>query len=75
VIFDKSEQRGASKLKKLMTVVIVLAALLVMAGCSSLGFNVGDIAPDFELLNLEGETVTLSGLRGSPVMINFWLTT
>jgi uncharacterized lipoprotein YajG len=61
-------------LKKLMTVMIVLAALLVLAGCSS-PFNVGDIAPDFELLNLEEETVTLSGLRGNPVMINFWQTT
>jgi peroxiredoxin len=34
-----------------------------------------DLASDFELLNLEGETVYLSGLRGSPVMINFWTTT
>jgi PBP1b-binding outer membrane lipoprotein LpoB len=39
------------------------------------GFSVSDLASDFELLNLEGETVYLSGLRGSPVMINFWTTT
>jgi cytochrome oxidase Cu insertion factor (SCO1/SenC/PrrC family) len=71
-------------LKKLTTVVIVLATLLVLGGCTSssqndngpsVGYRVGDIAPDFELLNLEGETVTLSELRGSPVMINFWTTT
>ena len=32
----------------------------------------GRVAPDFELQNLEGETVSLSDHRGSPVMVNFW---
>lgn len=78
-------KKEISMLKKLITAAVVLAALLVLAGCSSpasqngtgptVGFRVGDLAPDFELLNLEGEMVTLSGLRGSPVMINFWTTT
>lgn len=72
-------------LKKLITAAVVLAALLVLVGCPSpasqngtgptVGFSVGDLTPDFELQNLEGEMVTLSGLRGSPVMINFWTTT
>ncbi len=72
-------------LKKLITAAVVLAALLALVGCQSpasqngtgptVGFSVGDLAPDFELQNLEGEMVTLSGLRGSPVMINFWTTT
>lgn len=34
----------------------------------------GSIAPDFTLNDLEGEPVTLSQLRGQPVMINFWAT-
>jgi peroxiredoxin len=31
-------------------------------------------APDFELTDLSGETVKLSGLRGSTVVIDFWAT-
>ncbi len=38
------------------------------------GTQVGNVAPDFELKNLDGETVTLSELRGNPVMLNFWAT-
>ncbi|MFQ5942598.1 MAG: peroxiredoxin family protein [Anaerolineales bacterium] len=34
----------------------------------------GALAPDFSLLNLEGEPVTLSELRGHPLMINLWAT-
>ncbi|MCB0191547.1 MAG: TlpA family protein disulfide reductase [Anaerolineae bacterium] len=36
------------------------------------GMVVGQIAPDFTLLTLNGDTLTLSGLRGRPVLINFW---
>lgn len=31
-------------------------------------------APDFTVLSLEGETVSLSDYRGKPVVINFWAT-
>jgi peroxiredoxin len=34
----------------------------------------GSIAPDFSLLTLDGEQITLSELRGHPVMINLWAT-
>ena len=34
----------------------------------------GALAPDFELLTLEGERIALSDLHGHPVMINFWAT-
>ncbi|MFC2013870.1 TlpA family protein disulfide reductase [Chloroflexota bacterium] len=33
---------------------------------------IGKQAPDFQLINLEGRTVSLSDLRGEPVLINFW---
>jgi len=36
--------------------------------------EVGKVAPDFTLTTLDGKTVTLSGLRGKPVLINFWAT-
>jgi peroxiredoxin len=34
----------------------------------------GALAPDFSLFNVEGEQITLSELRGHPVMINLWAT-
>jgi cytochrome c biogenesis protein CcmG, thiol:disulfide interchange protein DsbE len=34
--------------------------------------KVGSLAPDFTLRTIDGVTVTLSALRGHPVMINFW---
>ncbi len=34
----------------------------------------GDMAPDFSLQDLNGETVKLSQFRGRPVLINFWAT-
>ena len=34
--------------------------------------TVGALAPDLTLPNLNGDEVTLSGLRGKPVLLNFW---
>ncbi|SRR5581483_3226370 len=36
------------------------------------GPQVGELAPDFGVTTLDGETVHLSDFRGKPVMINFW---
>ncbi|RME43798.1 MAG: TlpA family protein disulfide reductase [Chloroflexi bacterium] len=36
--------------------------------------QVGFLAPDFTATTLTGETVTLSQLRGRPVVLNFWAT-
>lgn len=35
---------------------------------------IGKPSPSFSLQTLEGETVTLESLRGSPLVINFWAT-
>ena len=40
----------------------------------NIGLEIGNIAPDFELETLDGETVKLSDYRGEPVMLNFWAT-
>jgi cytochrome c biogenesis protein CcmG/thiol:disulfide interchange protein DsbE len=32
----------------------------------------GFLAPDFEAVTLSGETITLSALRGQPVILNHW---
>jgi peroxiredoxin len=36
------------------------------------GVKVGNTAPDLRLANLEGKEVSLSDLRGQPVLVNFW---
>lgn len=36
------------------------------------GVRPGDLAPDFTLQTLDGDTITLSDLRGRPVLINMW---
>lgn len=36
--------------------------------------EVGELAPDFELMSLTGEPMRLSDLRGKAVLINFWAT-
>ena len=38
------------------------------------GFEEGNIAPDFEVKLLTGETVKLSDYRGKVVLLNFWAT-
>lgn len=40
-----------------------------------IGNQIGDIAPDFTLKDLNGDTVTLSSLKGKKVILNFWATT
>jgi len=62
--------------------VLILTTGLLMPGCSSpskpgdsaQGVEVGKLAPDFQLQNLDGQTVSLGNLRGKPVLINFWAT-
>jgi len=63
-----------------VTLVIILALGLIIAGCSA-GCSsegptpapqVGKPAPNFQLPNLGGELVSLSDFQGKPVLINFW---
>jgi len=76
-----------NKIQKIVPVVLLISAL-ALAGCSpspipqageeggqpspTEGIQVGDLAPDFELLNLDQEFISLWGLRGNPVALNFW---
>ncbi len=51
--------------------VVALPAELVVDG-REVGSRSGELAPDFELQTLDGETFRLSDYRGQPILINFW---
>lgn len=53
---------------------IVLLGLLAAQGCTLSAPEVGRLAPDFTLTDLEGNRITLSDFRGKVVFINFWAT-
>lgn len=69
---------------------ILLTALLCVLGLVALGWGritpetaggalppapaLGHPAPDFTLRSLSGDSVSLSGLKGQPVVLNFWAT-
>ena len=64
-------------MKIILRLVLIIVPLLIILvnGCnlsSNGGSGSDNPAPDFQLQDIEGQTVTLSSLRGSPVMINFW---
>ena len=61
----------------------MLAAMMVASaltwGCSTGqtptgGTQTSKLAPDFQLLSLGGQSVSLSDFRGKPVLMNFWAT-
>jgi thiol-disulfide isomerase/thioredoxin len=64
--------------KRLIAIlVVILTAGLVITGCTTGSepiATVGEAAPNFELQNLDGQSISLSSLKGSPVLINFWAT-
>ncbi len=61
----------------LILLAVVLFGLLAVQACtpsSTSGVRLGNLAPDFTLLDLEGNQVSLSDFRGETVFINFWAT-
>jgi cytochrome c biogenesis protein CcmG, thiol:disulfide interchange protein DsbE len=53
---------------------IVFVFLVLVVYSLSLAQKVGEVAPDFQLSNVSGETVTLASLEGQPSVITFWAT-
>lgn len=53
---------------------LILTSVLLVGGCSSPAPQVGKLAPDFQLPDLDGQSVSLSDFRGKPVLVNFWAT-
>lgn len=62
-------------MKKIFIFILVLFPLLLTScGKGPKVAVVGEIAPDFTLLDRKGTTWTLSELRGQVVFVNFWAT-
>ena len=65
--------------KKLTAILVtILTSGLLITGCAagseSPTATVGKAAPDFTLQNLDGQSISLSALKGKPVLVNFWAT-
>ena len=51
---------------------LVLAALALLQGSPARSATPLLQAPDFTLTLLDGGTLSLAGLKGKPVVVNFW---
>ena len=61
--------------KLIFTIVATISLFTCIVGCAvPVGSQVGDNAPDFTLSTLDGGQVSLSELKGKPVMLTFWTT-
>lgn len=72
VVYLNTEQENGAKTEADANVKTEPAAETVPD--DTVGITRGQIAPDFELQTMDGETVRLSDYRGERVFINFWAT-
>lgn len=59
-------------MKKIYFVLFFTFFNLLITNAQVVGVDVGDIAPEIELPDTKGNLVTLSSLRGSLTLIDFW---
>jgi len=59
-------------MKIIFLIVPLLFSTALQAGCSSVNLKVGDIAPEFALLDQNGNTVQLSDFKGQKVALYFY---
>jgi len=67
------------KATKVFSILILIFTLTLTstfgAGCAAQGMGKGEVAPDFKLMNLKGEEISLSSFRGNKaVLLVFWAT-
>jgi peroxiredoxin len=60
-----------------MKKVVLIALFIIFAtvscfGQATIGTEIGDIAPEIKLPDIDGNQIPLSSLRGKVVLINFW---
>ena len=63
-------------LKVILPIILTLGLAITVGSCGSepTEARVGQPAPDFQLQNLDGQSVSLNDLKGKPVLLNFWST-
>ncbi len=63
-------------MRKLLLPILLICLTLILFSCgqNTAILKVGDPAPDFSLVDMQGKTWTLSELKGQVVFINFWAT-
>lgn len=60
--------------KILILLAVTVLAITLVAGCAKSPPREKNVAPDFKLKSLDGQTITLSALKGRSVLLNFWAT-
>lgn len=55
-----------------LLLVVLIGAALYAGGRFGSRTAIGSVAPDFSLVDLDGNEVHLAELRGRPVIVNFW---
>jgi cytochrome c biogenesis protein CcmG, thiol:disulfide interchange protein DsbE len=60
--------------RRLLCLALVALALPACAERPSAAPRIGEPAPDFESVSLDGESLSLAELRGQPVLLNLWAT-
>jgi cytochrome c biogenesis protein CcmG, thiol:disulfide interchange protein DsbE len=55
-----------------LAVLVLWVAVLLVGSRTPTGAVVGAAAPDFALVDLDGNPLRLDDLRGRPVVVNFW---
>lgn len=71
----KKKNKKTIRLITRAAVLVLLAAIIVYSITSKDKVKVlaeGDLAPDFELVDLDGQTHRLSDYKGKGVFLNFW---
>jgi len=83
------ENKGELKLSKKTVWIVIIAVVLIgaffffrndgssggnLALSGQIGSQVGDIAPDFSITDVEGNQISLSQFKGKPVIIGFFAT-
>jgi peroxiredoxin len=59
-------------MKRLLFVLVCLCFSGSVVHSQVVGYEVGNIAPEIELPDAQGENISLSSFRGVPVLIDFW---
>ncbi len=70
-----ARNRARSGRVVLILLAVALLGLLAVQACtpsSASAVSVGEPAPDFTLVDLDGNQVSLSDFRGKTVFVNFW---